>query len=256
MTLIQLNESYDEYMLTEAYYLEEGLKYFRKSKKLSKLAKKITIKAAKNPELEKGAVSLTKLASGYKDIEDKFISKKINRKTAKGEIVALKALHSDAQKEIKKAAFVKAAKIAGIAVSVAGAGVLMNHLMPQLFTGLASNIAGIFGKTKAGIAAAVEATGLKPEILTNAPEVPVSASGIDSASMADGAMADKFRTPKVADAVKPTPVTDSVKTTTTTTGTPSTGRVRRTVTSGTMNASQRAAAAAKRRADQLARARG
>lgn len=198
MNLTELNESYNEYILTEAYYLEEGLKYFKKSKKLKKLAEKITAKAATNPDLEAGAKALTNLYIGYKKAEDDFASNKITKAQAKADIKELKRLNVDANKHLKNAAFIKAAKIAGITASVVGAGLLLNHLQPQLFTGFAGKISSLFGKTKAGIAAAAEATGLKPEVLSNAP----APSGIDSAAMADGAMADKFRTPKVSD-VKP-----------------------------------------------------
>ncbi len=80
MTLTELNESYDEYVLTEEYYLQEGLKFFKKSKRLKKYANKINKKVARKEgkkrvspaqlnTLKTLSKNLTKLSDEYAVIE-------------------------------------------------------------------------------------------------------------------------------------------------------------------------------------------
>lgn len=110
VNLQELNESYDEYMLTEEY-LVEGLKIFKKSKRLYKFANKIDKKLIKlndNPkkaEEVKAALKLSKqvkkLADEFKVVEDAFRDKELDKATAKSKIKNLKIHHEVLLKHVK-----------------------------------------------------------------------------------------------------------------------------------------------------------
>jgi uncharacterized membrane protein YgaE (UPF0421/DUF939 family) len=95
MRLEELNERYDEYTLSEEY-LNEGLRIFKKSKALRKLAKKMDqqIKATKKGVSTTGITKLSKdvnlLANKFEKIEQDFAGKKLNKKEAKAKIEDVK----------------------------------------------------------------------------------------------------------------------------------------------------------------------
>ena len=100
MNLTEMNEAYDENALTEEYLLQEGLKFFKKSKKLynyvdrvdKKLAKKETkskISASEISKLKAMSKDLLRLADEYKVVEDNAAAGKTDKKVAKGKIKQL-----------------------------------------------------------------------------------------------------------------------------------------------------------------------
>ena len=181
MNLKQLNESYDEYILTEEY-LEEGLKYLKKSKSLYKYAGKIDKRLVKlkTKEMSGKNVSETeinnavkissdikKLAGEYKKIEDAYASKTLSKNVAKGKIKELKKSNEVLLNYVKskqtKALF---AKLGIAALSVALIGVL-GHLavgagiintsatkgfLAKAGEGLSKVFAGISAKSQAAVA--------------------------------------------------------------------------------------------------------
>lgn len=110
MNLQELNESYDEYMLTEEY-LVEGLKIFKKSKRLYKFANKIdkkliklndkTNKTEEIKAAQKMSKQLKKLADEFKVVEDAFRDKELDKQTAKTKIKNLKTHHEILLKYVK-----------------------------------------------------------------------------------------------------------------------------------------------------------
>jgi len=101
MDLYELTESYDEYTQTEEFYLEEGLKAFKKSKKLYRYADKIDKRLAKaemrkkvSPaevsKLKALSKDIMKLADEFKVIEDDFATGKVEKKLSKEKIKRIK----------------------------------------------------------------------------------------------------------------------------------------------------------------------
>jgi len=101
MDLKELTESYDEYAQTEEFYIEEGLKAFKKSKKLYKYADKIEKKLAKAEKSKrvspaevsklKGlAKDIMKLADEFKVIEDDYASGKVEKSLSKEKLKRVK----------------------------------------------------------------------------------------------------------------------------------------------------------------------
>ena len=113
MNLQELNESYDEYIQTEEYYLEEGLRIFKKSKKLYKYAKRIDKKIAKAETKKRVSPSevsrlkllsknILKLADEFKVIEDDFASGKTDRKLSKEKLKRVKRVNEKLISDMKK----------------------------------------------------------------------------------------------------------------------------------------------------------
>lgn len=110
MNLKEMNEGYEEYLLSEEY-LVEGLKIFKESKKLYKFAAKITKRVTKlqnkNKDMEavnaakKLADDITKLADQYKVVEDAFANKELDKRTATNKLKDLKTQNEVLMKYIK-----------------------------------------------------------------------------------------------------------------------------------------------------------
>ena len=101
MDLKELTESYNEYTKTDEYYLEEGLKAFKKSKKLYKYAERIERKLAKAEKSKRVSPSevsklkalskdIMKLADEFKVIEDDFASGKVEKTLSKEKLKRVK----------------------------------------------------------------------------------------------------------------------------------------------------------------------
>ncbi len=156
MNLIELNEKYDEYNQTEEYYLEEGLKLFKKSKRLytfsERIDKKIT-KAEKQKKvspyeitkLKKLSSSLVKLADEYKVIEDEFAKGKSNRKISKEKVKRINRNNETLLNMMKKNETKQAFKAIGLgAIAVA-----ITAILAQLGVNfnVISKVGGFFVKT-------------------------------------------------------------------------------------------------------------
>jgi len=122
MNLQQLNENYEEYILTEEY-LTEGLKVFKKSKKLYKFANKIdkkliNLRDKRKEEDVKVAEKLSKdvknLADKFKTVEDAFKDKDLDKETAKNKLKSLKKEHEVLLSYVKKERTKSALKKIGI----------------------------------------------------------------------------------------------------------------------------------------------
>jgi len=147
MKLHEFNEAYEEYILTEEY-LAEGLKVFKKSKKLYKVSAKL--KKAGDKKNNKDYLDLSKkingLANSFKDIEDSFASKKIDKAKAKSGLINLKAEQASVMKDAKKKLGTNkkvVAGVLGVTVLAALAAVAIN---PGLITSVTSAISAGKGK--------------------------------------------------------------------------------------------------------------
>lgn len=161
MNLNEMNNSYDEYTLTEEYYLEEGLKIFKKSKKLFKYADRIQkavakaetkkkVSPAEVSRLKALATDITKLADEFQVIEDDFAKGNVDRKVSKGKIkrVEMKnaALLAKLKKDEMKQTFKKigmSALIVGLLATVQGLG------MAGLLGGVSQTAAGVGARSGA-----------------------------------------------------------------------------------------------------------
>ena len=112
MNLQELNETYEEYKQTEDYYLEEGLKFFKKSNKLYKYADKILdklVKAESKKNVSATEVStlkalnkkVIKLADEFKVIEDNFSSGKMKKEVSKQKLKQLTQKKNNIIKDMK-----------------------------------------------------------------------------------------------------------------------------------------------------------
>jgi len=155
MTLQEMNDNYDEYILTEEY-LQEGLKYFKKSKRLYKFADKIDNKIAKEKmklekkgkdvnldTIEKTSKEIRKLADSYKVVEDAFASKEIDRSTAKQKINDLKIKYGAVLQYIRKENVKKAFKFLGIGALLIGLGAFLTSSGAAPFM---ANVGNFFNK--------------------------------------------------------------------------------------------------------------
>lgn len=127
MNLQQLNENYDEYILTEEYLIE-GLKVFKKSTKLYKFANKIDKKIIKLRDKNKGedvgiaeklSKDIKRLADEFKAVEDAFKNKELDKSVAKNKIKSLQKQHAVLLSYVKKEATKSALKKIGL-VGLAG----------------------------------------------------------------------------------------------------------------------------------------
>jgi hypothetical protein len=190
MNLKELNEEYDEYILSEEYLIE-GLKIFKESKKLYNFAEKINKKAEKgtDPEAVKTAKKLAddivKLADQYKVVEDAFANKELDRATATNKLKELKTKNESLSNYIKDARTKSLLTKLGLGVVVGGLGVLLGSiLVPSgLFSAVGAAISsGVGTIAKAlgslgakfgigGAASTAATTGAAEVVATAAPEV-------------------------------------------------------------------------------------
>ncbi len=128
MNLQQLNENYNEHILSEEY-LVEGLKVFKKSKKLYNFANKIDKKIiklkdkSKSEDLkiaEKLSKDVKKLADNFKAVEDAFRDKELDKSTAKQKLKSLQKEHEVLLSYVKKEGTKSALKKIGLAGLVGG----------------------------------------------------------------------------------------------------------------------------------------
>ena len=131
MNLNELTESYNEYTNTEEYYLEEGLKIFKKSKKLYKYADRIDKKLAKAETKKKASPSeisklkalskdIMKLADEFKVIEDDYSSGKVEKGISKEKIKRIKRTNERLITLMKKDETKKIFKKIGLGILSAG----------------------------------------------------------------------------------------------------------------------------------------
>ncbi len=150
MNLKELTESYQEYTLTEAY-LTEGLRIFKESKNLYKIASKITSKLSKigkdgNVEAvtaaKKLAADITKLGDEYKQVEDDFANKKLDKSTATAKLKALKNSNDSISGYIKSAKAKSLLGKIGLGVVITGLGVLLGSIAmnPSLIASIGSGV--------------------------------------------------------------------------------------------------------------------
>jgi len=145
MTLNELNESYDEYVLTEEYYLEEGLKFFKKSKRLKKYANKINKKIAKKEgkkrispaqlnTLKTLSKNLTDLSDKYAVIENDFASGNTDKKISKTKLKEVDRANKKILAKLKSKEVAGTFKAIGLGALVIGLGVVLFQigLSPQM----------------------------------------------------------------------------------------------------------------------------
>lgn len=190
MNLQELNESYDEYLLTEEY-LVEGLKVFKKSSKLYKFANKMDRELIKLKDKGKAddVTSVTKLskdvkalADEYKAVEDAFANKDLDKKTAKAKLKTL-AKHNDQVLTTVKSKQMKSAmkKVGlGLTVGALAAGVAAIAINP----GLIQAAGAVAGK---GIAAL---KGVMAKIGLGAADAVTKATVTDTATKATETVTD------------------------------------------------------------------
>ena len=153
MNLKELNENYDEYIQTEEYCLEEGLKVFKKSKRLYKFADKIDKKLAKlekktnvSPsevsKLKKISSDLVRLADEYKVIEDAFATKQASKKVSKEKIKSLNRKNEKLLSDMKSAETKSIMKKIGLGSLIVVAAAVLTQL--GLDYGVFAKAAGFF----------------------------------------------------------------------------------------------------------------
>lgn len=118
MTLIELNEVFDNYTDTDEFYLEEGFKFFKLSKRLYKYADKIEKQLISvDKKRRRGDISITKhqinylkdlhkniekVADEVRDIEKKWDINKISKEDMKKEIEKIKKKYEPIFNTLKK----------------------------------------------------------------------------------------------------------------------------------------------------------
>ena len=115
--------------------LEEGIRFFKASKRLEKLAKSLERKANRNPEVLSLVPKVRQAAKSFKTVEDSFANGTLTKAKAKAKLNTLKKQYSAIMKELRKKEIKDALKIAGIAAAVAGviaAIVFGNRLISQM----------------------------------------------------------------------------------------------------------------------------
>lgn len=131
MTLQEMNNSYDEYALTEDFQLEEGLKVFKKSKKLSKYADRIDKAIGKAETKRKVSPSevtrlkalskdISKLSDEFKVIEDDFAKGSVSKKVSKEKLKRVKRTNERLLNLMKKDATKETFKKIGIGAVALG----------------------------------------------------------------------------------------------------------------------------------------
>lgn len=118
--------------------LNEGLKFFKKSKQFSKYADKLELKLSKSKmkgrikkedakELQDVILDIRVGAKEFSRVEDKFRDRKFTRKEAKVEINKLKEKYKELNKKVNSERFKKIAKVIGAAAVVTSVGLLLNQ---------------------------------------------------------------------------------------------------------------------------------
>ncbi len=131
MNLKEMNTEYDAYILTEEYYLKEGLKAFKKSKRLYKYAGKLEkalIKAESKKRISPMEISslkalnkdVMKLADEYKVIEDEYAVGGVKKVVSKAKLKRIDMKNSNLIKKMKKAETKSAFKKIGLAALSVG----------------------------------------------------------------------------------------------------------------------------------------
>ncbi len=207
MTLNKLNESYDEYVLTEEYYLQEGLKFFKKSKRLKKYANKINKKVAKKEgkkrispaqlnTLKTLSKNLTKLSDEYAVIEKDFASGNVNKKISKEKLKSADRNNKAILAKLKSKEVAGVFKAIGLGALVVGLGVVLFQvgMTPQMTSVLTKGFEDVSGRAlamKDAAAASLKTSASKIAEFKSgfeaveAPGVPASASDISGLSSAE-----------------------------------------------------------------------
>lgn len=139
MRLNEFNEAYEEHTLTEEYYLEEGLKFFKKSGRLYKYADRVNnklINAEKRgkvsetelKELKKLTKELVALADEYKVIEDDFAKDNTKKDVAKTKIKRVNLKNERLVAKLKKDETKNIFKKIGLGALVLGVSALLVQL--------------------------------------------------------------------------------------------------------------------------------
>ncbi len=210
MTLTELNESYDEYVLTEEYYLQEGLRFFKKSKRLKKYANKINKKIAKKEgkrkvspaqlnTLKTLSKNLTKLSDEYAVIEKDFASGDVNKKMSKEKLKSVDRNNKAILAKLKSKEVGGIFKAVGLGALVVGLGAVLFQIgmTPQMTSVLTKGFQDVSSRAlamKDAAAASLKASASKIADFkdgfggvdaVSAPGVPASASDISGLSGAE-----------------------------------------------------------------------
>lgn len=125
---VRYGEDYDEMKLIEDLLddceeieeLEEGVKYFKVSKRLNKLAERLQKKVKEVPQA-KGMVSKAKSAARkFEAVEKSFATGAISKAQARVKYDAIKKDYKDVMSALKKKELMTALKVAGAVAIVAG----------------------------------------------------------------------------------------------------------------------------------------
>lgn len=173
MTLQELNESYDQYIL-EKDYIAEGLLFFKKSKKLydyaNKLDKKIIVlKDVGKPEdvetLQKLSNDLKALADNFKEVEDSFRSREISKEEAKQRLKQLQQQNTEILNTVKKESIKSTLKKIGLFGLLGGLVASLTGL--AIPAGLIQAIGGAISSTSGVVSNAVVDTSEKIKNVLN-----------------------------------------------------------------------------------------
>lgn len=167
MNIKELNESYEEYVLTEEY-LVEGLMIFKKSKQLYKFSRRLHNKAlslkhkGKREEylkLEKISKKIERLGDNYSAVEKSFKEKELDKQVAKQKLLKLKKRNEELLALLKKDQTKEILKFGGSAAIGVGLRALVTQLIipTTLVSGIILAIAkgGTYLASKLGAGAPV-----------------------------------------------------------------------------------------------------
>lgn len=162
MNIKELNESYDEYVLTEEY-LVEGLMVFKKSKQLYKFSRSLHNKALHLKHKDKKTEylkfeSLSKrverLGDEYSALEKSFKDKELSKEVVKNKLKNLNKKNETLLKDLKKKQTKELLKLGGSAAIGFGLRALVSQLVipSALITGIILAIAkgGAYLSSKLG----------------------------------------------------------------------------------------------------------
>jgi hypothetical protein len=139
MKLNNFNEAYEEHIHTDEYYLEEGLKFFKKSSRLYKYAERVNdklIKAEKKGKISKTEIGTLKklskdiisLADEYKVIEDDFVKGNTKKEVAKSKVKSVNLKNETLVSKLKKDEVKGIFKKVGLGALVIGISALLVQL--------------------------------------------------------------------------------------------------------------------------------
>lgn len=100
--------------------LEEGVKYFKMSKRLGKLAEKLQKKVAKVPEVKPLVAKTKAAAKSFEAIENAFASGKITKPQARSKYDSIKKDYGEVVKALRKKETITALKVGGAIAIVGG----------------------------------------------------------------------------------------------------------------------------------------